>query len=181
MVPTALHASKKWPPSRPLRSNNRLGFLASDGDIRKCFALASMPAFPLSTNTPFHCADPRFVNMPPGGAGPSPCKCRRLVPALRNGNCGKSWLDAARRREIDVVLVWRLDRWGRPVTDLLTWRIAGSSASPLPNWRWMETDLISDAQLLDRTFPGGRPSPSGKHHKWDQLFLRVKRASKNPK
>src|SRR5215470_2392046 len=28
-------------------------------------------------------------------------------------------IEAARRREIDVVLVWRLDRWGRPVTDLL--------------------------------------------------------------
>src|SRR6516165_9080614 len=26
---------------------------------------------------------------------------------------------AARRREIDVVLVWRLDRWGRSVADLL--------------------------------------------------------------
>jgi predicted site-specific integrase-resolvase len=25
-------------------------------------------------------------------------------------------LEAARRREIDVVLVWRLDRWGRSVT-----------------------------------------------------------------
>src|SRR5262245_36632998 len=29
-------------------------------------------------------------------------------------------LEAARRREIDLVLVWRLDRWGRSVTDLLT-------------------------------------------------------------
>jgi DNA invertase Pin-like site-specific DNA recombinase len=28
-------------------------------------------------------------------------------------------LEAARRREIDVVLAWRLDRWGRSVTDLL--------------------------------------------------------------
>src|SRR5579862_8004776 len=28
-------------------------------------------------------------------------------------------LDAARRREIDVILVWRLYRWGRSVTDLL--------------------------------------------------------------
>src|SRR5580658_8312481 len=28
-------------------------------------------------------------------------------------------LEAARRREIDVVLVWRLDRWGRSVTELL--------------------------------------------------------------
>src|SRR5580692_11484019 len=26
-------------------------------------------------------------------------------------------LDAARRREIDVVLVWRLDRWGRSVAE----------------------------------------------------------------
>jgi len=28
-------------------------------------------------------------------------------------------LEAARRREIDVVLVWRLDRWGRSVMDML--------------------------------------------------------------
>ena len=28
-------------------------------------------------------------------------------------------LEAAPRREVDVVLVWRLDRWGRSVTDLL--------------------------------------------------------------
>ena len=28
-------------------------------------------------------------------------------------------MDAARRREIDVVLVWRLDRWGRSVADLV--------------------------------------------------------------
>src|ERR1035437_9766292 len=27
-------------------------------------------------------------------------------------------LESARRREIDFVLVWRLDRWGRSVTDL---------------------------------------------------------------
>ena len=27
--------------------------------------------------------------------------------------------EAARRREIYAVLVWRLDRWGRSVTDLL--------------------------------------------------------------
>ena len=26
---------------------------------------------------------------------------------------------AARRREIDVVLVWRLDRWGRSLVDLV--------------------------------------------------------------
>jgi hypothetical protein len=31
---------------------------------------------------------------------------------------------------------------------------------------------------LDETFPGGRPTASGKHHKWDKLFLRVKPADK---
>ena len=29
-------------------------------------------------------------------------------------------LDAARRRDIEVVLVWRLDRWGRSVADLVS-------------------------------------------------------------
>lgn len=61
---------------------------------------------------------------------------------------------------------------------LLTFQVGSSSSGPLPNWRWMETDLISDAQLLDQTFPGGRPTASGKHHKWDKLFLRVKPADK---
>lgn len=46
----------------------------------------------------------------------------------------------------------------------LTWEIGGSSSCPLPNWRWMETGQISDAQLLDQTFPGSRPTPSDKHH-----------------
>jgi hypothetical protein len=32
---------------------------------------------------------------------------------------GEKLLEAARRREIEVVLVWRLDRWGRSVADLL--------------------------------------------------------------
>ena len=31
----------------------------------------------------------------------------------------EAMLEAVRRREIDVVLVWRLDRWGRSVADLL--------------------------------------------------------------
>jgi len=64
------------------------------------------------------------------------------------------------------------------VIKLLTYQVGSSSSGLLPNWRWMETDLISDAELLDQTFPGGRPTASGKHHKWDKLFLRVKPADK---
>jgi hypothetical protein len=37
----------------------------------------------------------------------------------------------------------------------------------------MEVDSISDVRVTDRTFPGGRAIPSGKHHQWDQLFARV--------
>ena len=64
---------------------------------------------------------------------------------------------------------------------MLTYQVGGSSSGPLPNWRWMEAGLISDAELLDQTFPGGRPTVSGKHHKWDKLFLRVKPAGKKKK
>jgi len=32
----------------------------------------------------------------------------------------ESLLRAARRREFDRILVWRLDRWGRSVADLMT-------------------------------------------------------------
>jgi hypothetical protein len=62
------------------------------------------------------------------------------------------------------------------VIKLLTWQVGGSSSSPLPNWRWMETSQISDVEILDQTFAGGRPTASGKHHKWDRLFMRVKPA-----
>jgi len=29
-------------------------------------------------------------------------------------------LKAARRRELDIIVVWRLDRWGRSLADLVT-------------------------------------------------------------
>jgi hypothetical protein len=57
---------------------------------------------------------------------------------------------------------------------VLTYQVGGASSGPLPNWRWMDVQQISDVQLLDQTFPGGRPTASGKHHKWDKLFIRVK-------
>jgi hypothetical protein len=64
---------------------------------------------------------------------------------------------------------------------LFGYQVGGSSSQKLPNWRWAEQDLISDIRLLDRTFPGGRPTKSGKHHKWDKLFIRVKPADKDKK
>ena len=62
------------------------------------------------------------------------------------------------------------------VIKLLTYQVGGSSSQPIPNWRWVETELVSDVRVLDQTFSGGRPGPSGKHNKWDELFIRVKPA-----
>ena len=59
---------------------------------------------------------------------------------------------------------------------LLAYQIGGSSSRPLPHWLLMKTDEIDEIQLLDQTFPGGRPTPSGRHAKWDKLFIRVKPA-----
>src|SRR4030081_3245576 len=56
---------------------------------------------------------------------------------------------------------------------LLGYQVGGSSSAHLPNWRWFDVPSISGAHLLSRKFPGRRPSPAGKHHEWDELFLRV--------
>ena len=56
-------------------------------------------------------------------------------------------LEAARRRDIDVVLVWRLDRWGRSVTDLL---------ATLQELNHLGVGFISLTEALDLTTPAGR-------------------------
>ena len=56
-------------------------------------------------------------------------------------------LEAARRREIDVVLVWRLDRWGRSVADLL---------ATLQELAHLGVGFVSLTEALDLTTPAGR-------------------------
>jgi DNA invertase Pin-like site-specific DNA recombinase len=56
-------------------------------------------------------------------------------------------LEAARRREIDVVLVWRLDRWGRSVADLL---------ATLQELEYLGVGFVSLTEALDLTTPAGR-------------------------
>jgi hypothetical protein len=57
---------------------------------------------------------------------------------------------------------------------LLGYQIGGASSRPIPNWLLMKANEITDLELLAQTFPGGRPTVSGKHRKWDKLFIRVK-------
>jgi DNA invertase Pin-like site-specific DNA recombinase len=56
-------------------------------------------------------------------------------------------IEAARRREIDVVLVWRLDRWGRSVRDLL---------ATLQELEHLGVGFVSLTEALDLTTPAGR-------------------------
>ena len=60
---------------------------------------------------------------------------------------------------------------------LLGYQVAGSSNRPLPKWIQIKVNEITDLELLDQTFPGGRANVSGKHRKWDKLFVRVKPAA----
>ena len=60
---------------------------------------------------------------------------------------------------------------------LLAYQVGGSSSRSLPNWVLMKANDIDDLELLDQTFSGGRPTASGKHLKWDELFIRVKPAA----
>jgi hypothetical protein len=56
-------------------------------------------------------------------------------------------IDAARRREIDVVLVWRLDRWGRSLLDLVT---------TLQELTDLNVGFVSINEALDLTTSTGR-------------------------
>ena len=56
-------------------------------------------------------------------------------------------LQAARRRQIDAVLVWRLDRWGRSVADLMV---------TLQELIELGVGFVSLTEALDPTTPTGR-------------------------
>ena len=56
-------------------------------------------------------------------------------------------LRAARRREIDAIVVWRLDRWGRSLLDLI---------ATLQELHVVGVGFVSLTEALDMTTPGGR-------------------------
>ncbi len=56
-------------------------------------------------------------------------------------------LKAARRREIDMIIAWRLDRWGRSVADLMT---------TLHDLDVLGIGFVSLTEAFDLTTPTGR-------------------------
>ena len=86
-------------------------------------------------------------NTPAGGAGRSPLQVKEIGSGASQRERREQLLEAARRREIDVVLVWRLDRWGRSVTDLL---------ATLQELEHLGVGFVSLNEALDLTTPAGR-------------------------
>jgi len=56
-------------------------------------------------------------------------------------------IETARRRAIDSVLVWRLDRWGRSLVDLV---------NTLQELTALDVGFVSLSEALDLTTPSGR-------------------------
>jgi DNA invertase Pin-like site-specific DNA recombinase len=56
-------------------------------------------------------------------------------------------IETARRREIDSVIVWRLDRWGRSLVDLV---------NTLQELTALDVGFVSLSEALDLTTPSGR-------------------------
>ena len=56
-------------------------------------------------------------------------------------------LKAAKQRKLDVILVWKLDRWGRSLVDLMT---------TLHELTALGVGFVSLTEALDLTTPAGR-------------------------
>ncbi len=75
----------------------------------------------------------------------------RVVEEVASGAMARPKRDelvkAATRRQIDVVLVWRLDRWGRSLPDLI---------NTLQELSALDVGFVSITEALDLTTPAGR-------------------------
>src|SRR5664279_4847505 len=125
-----------------------------EGEIAKGFR----PGTETGENVPCRPLRPRFHQRPTDHPTADACSTRIRRPARlddgdasQRGRSGASqrqlrekFLDAARRREVDVVLVWRLDRWGRSVADLL---------ATLQELQHLGVGFVSLTEALDLTTP----------------------------
>ncbi len=59
------------------------------------------------------------------------------------------------------------------VVRLFCYQIGGRSAGRIPGWRLVNVAEMQDCKMLEQTFAGNRETPSGKHHYWNEVFLRV--------
>ncbi len=58
------------------------------------------------------------------------------------------------------------------IVRLFCWQVGGKSSSRIPGWRMIDVDGMLNCELLDKHFAGNR-EVQGKHHRWDEVFIRV--------
>jgi predicted DNA-binding transcriptional regulator YafY len=66
------------------------------------------------------------------------------------------------------------------IARLFCYQAGGQSSSPLPGWRLVDVSEMQDCEMLEQRFAGNRETPSGKHRKWDEVFIRVAPPSNRP-
>ena len=59
------------------------------------------------------------------------------------------------------------------VVRLFCYQVGGRSSGRLPGWRMVNVSDIQDCEMLRRPFAGYRKTPTGLHHHWNEVFLRV--------
>lgn len=74
-------------------------------------------------------------------------QARDVASGIEDRPGREALLQVARRRELDVVVVWRLDRWGRSVPDLMI---------TLRELTELRVGFVSLTEALDLTTPTGR-------------------------
>jgi len=56
---------------------------------------------------------------------------------------------------------------------LLCWQVGGRSNGRVPGWRLINVGEMQNCEMIERRFSGNRDVPSGKHHQWERVFIRV--------
>src|SRR5450631_3470404 len=137
----------KWPPNGHSPHQNRRGFSASDRRRRKCFVSGFMRGSPRNDQQTL----PLQMRAMREYAAKRGWTIAVQVKEVGSGALAREQrqqlIDAARRREIDVVLVWRLDRWGRSLLDLV---------ATLQELIDINVGFVSLTEALDLTTSTGR-------------------------
>src|SRR5580693_9111393 len=60
------------------------------------------------------------------------------------------------------------------IVRLFGWQVGGGSSGHVPGWRMFDVEGIRNCEMPDKCFAGNREAPTGKHHRWDEIFTRVK-------
>jgi hypothetical protein len=58
------------------------------------------------------------------------------------------------------------------IVRLFCWQVGGKSSGRIPGWRMIDVEGMQNCELLDKHFAGNR-EVQGKHHRWDEVFIRV--------